>query len=293
VSFDVPFVVGVFTSSILNGLIPIFLTLMTTVPPGIIALNSSLVDYARLHPEVSLTFFLPFINGLLALTVLVNLILALIPFLILAPLAASTIGLQVQRQALADLAGRNGGIRPYLSLAVPALWMGLGMVVGVILSPLAILAPDSLASSVFAMLCLVLFILLIWLVLVYTRFFSGRLLGSHAKFTRPDGKTRLLSALITILFLSIEMPLAAAIFFNKFAATDMLQALLVLAALALGMFLVIGCTSAFHWVVLRVYRRIRPVKCPSCGQISSESAVVGRNCQRCGKNMVPWLYVTH
>jgi Zn-dependent protease with chaperone function len=293
VSFDVPFVVGIFTSSILNGLIPIFLRMMLTVPPGINALNSSLIDFARLHPEVPLTFFRPFIYGLLALTNLVSLILALIPFLILAPLAASTIGLQVQRQALADLAGRNSGIRPYLSLAVPSLWMGLGMVVGVFLSPLAVLAPDSLASSIFAMVCLVLFILLIWLVLVYTRFFSGRLLGSHAKFTPPYGKNRLLSALIAILFLSIEMPLVAAIFLNKILAPDMLQALLGLAGLALGMFLLIGCTFAFHWIVFHIYRRIRPVKCPSCGQISSESAVVSRNCQRCGKNMVPWLYVTH
>jgi hypothetical protein len=59
----------------------------------------------------------------------------------------------------------------------------------------------------------------------------------------------------------------------------------------LEMFDVLALTFAFHWIVLRVYRRMRPVRCPSCGTFSAESEVVGKNCRRCGENMVPWLYV--
>ncbi|HLO32192.1 MAG TPA: M48 family metalloprotease [Anaerolineales bacterium] len=290
---DMPFIVGIFTSLILNGLLPVIVTSIIALPPGIIALNAGLINYAHLHPGATFNALLPLIYGLLVLTSAMTLILALLPFLILAPLAATTIGLQVQRQALADLAEHRNEIGRYFRLALPAAWMGLGMIVGVLLSPAGILAPDTWAGGVIAFGFLIVFVFFIWLALVYTRFFSCRLLGSHAKSTPPLGKNRLLSALVAMLFLAIEAPLVVAFFvIAKAGVVDPIQGFLILVLITVGMLILMGLTFALHWIVFRLYRRLRPVRCPACGTISTEIAVLGRDCQHCGENMVPWLYVT-
>ena len=294
IHFDVPFVVGVFTALILNGLLENLLSVMIAIGSAIIAVDSALVTYAYSLPSDSFFSLRPVIYGLMTLSNVIMLLLALSPFLILALPAAATLGLQVQRQALADLAEGRSGIGPHFRLILPAAWMGLGMVVGTLISPLAILAPDSLISTILAFFFLIVFVLFIWLALVYTRFFSRRLLGSHAKFTPPSGKNRFLTVLVAALFLVIEAPLGIGFFIitRKVIAFSTLEAFLVLFGLTLGLLVLMGLTFVFHWIVFGVYRRLRPVRCPTCGQISSENTVVGRSCQRCGKNMVPWLYVT-
>jgi Zn-dependent protease with chaperone function len=294
IHFDVPFVVGVFTALVLNGLIEILFSIMLTIGPGLIAVDSALVAYARNNlPSDSFFLLLPVMTGLITLSTGIVLLLPLSPFLILAPLAAATVGLQVQRQALADLAEQRSGVGPYLRLALPAAWMGLGIAVGMLLTPFPFLAPDSLINALLALFFLIVFVFFIWLVLVYTRFFSSRLLGSHAKFTLPLGKNRFLTALVAALFLAIEAPLVVGFFIiTKISAFNTLQAFLILMGIAMGMLVLIGLTFIFQWVVFRAYRWLRPVRCPACGQVSSESTVVGKSCQRCGENMVPWLYVT-
>lgn len=292
IHFDVPFVVGVFTSLVLNGLIDIVIHVLTITEPGILALISALVRYTQLHSDVSVLSLLPLIYGLQALNVGVRLLVTLLPFLILGSLAATTLGLQVQRQSLADLADGRSGIRYYVMLALPAAWMGLGMVVGILLSPPSILNPNSLINALIAVFYLLAFVFFVWLTLVYTRFFSIRLLGSHAKFTLPRGKNRLLSVLVAVLFLAVETPLILGyLAITQTGTLDTLQALLLLMGITIGMLILMSLTFAFHWIVWWFYRRIRPVRCPSCRAISPESAVVGRNCVRCGESMVPWLYV--
>ena len=290
--FDVPFVVGVFTALILNGLIPIVITVIIAVIPGILALNSAMVDYARLHPNVSLLLVRSVSYGLEAIYIGVTVLLALLPFLILAPLAAATLGLQVERQALADLAEQKSGPGRYLGLAVPATWMGLGMFVGTLLSPQAFLRPNSLSGGVLAFCFLIIFTFIIWLALMYTRFFSLRLLGSHAKLTPPVGKNRLLTLLVAALFLLIEAPLVVGFLIVKYMPSlNLFQAFLMLVGITLVMLVLMALTFLSHWIVFRIYRAWRPIHCPSCGQTSSESIVVGKSCPRCGKTMVPWLYV--
>jgi Zn-dependent protease with chaperone function len=293
IHFDVPFVVGVFTSLILNGLIPIVIVVMITVGPAVIAFNSTLIDRARVQSAESFFFLLPLIYGLDALFRGLFIFLTLLPFLILAPLAAATVGLQVQRQALADLAERRSGAGPYLRLALPAAWMGLGMAVGIVLSPLAILAPASPGSAFLAFCFLLVLVMFIWLALAYTRFFGIRLLGSHARLTPPSGKNRFLTALVSAVFLLIEAPLVVGfLFVTQGFASEPLQGILLLIGLALAMSVLMALSFASHWLVYRLYRLLRPVRCPACGQASAETMVVGRNCGRCGENMVPWLYVT-
>jgi hypothetical protein len=73
---------------------------------------------------------------------------------------------------------------------------------------------------------------------------------------------------------------------------DALTSFLILLGITAGMLVLMGLTFALHWIVFRVYRRLRPVHCPSCGRFSSESMVVGKTCRACGENMAPWLYVT-
>jgi hypothetical protein len=222
----------------------------------------------------------------------VFLLLAAFPFVILAPLAATTAGLQVQRRALADLAEGRGGLWPYLWLAYPALWMGLGMALGALLSPNAFLAPDSLSNGLFGLFCLLAFIFFSWLALAYTRFFSLRLLGSHAHSTPPLGKSRFLSLLVAMLFLFVEMPLVLGyVIIAKIPEFEPGLALPLVILITVGMLILMGLTFAVHWIIFRLYRLIRPVHCPSCGEKSPERHVVGKNCRRCGETMVPWLYV--
>jgi Zn-dependent protease with chaperone function len=290
--FDVPFVVGVFTSLILNGLIPMAITMIITVTPAMLAFNSALIEYIRLHASDAIVILRPLFYGLDAIYFGTALLLALLPFLILAPLAAATIGLQVERQALADLAEQRSGLRHYLGLSLPAAWMGLGMFVGTLLSPQAFLRPNSLSGGLLAFCFLIIFTFFIWLALMYTRFFSLRLLGSHAKLTPPAGKNRLLTLLVAALFLLIEAPLVVGFLIVTFTpGLGLFQALLILAGITLVMLVLMALTFVSHWIVFRIYRAWRPIRCPSCAQTSSESIVVGKSCPHCGKSMTPWLYV--
>jgi Zn-dependent protease with chaperone function len=292
VTFDVPFVSGIFTCVILNGLIPVFLVMLITVAPGLLALNAGFLYYVNLQLGIPVSSISPLANGLIRLLDGVLILLAASPFVILAPLAATTAGLQVQRQALADLAGRRGGLLPYLWLAFPAAWMGLGMVVGLLLSPSAFLAPDSITDGLFGFFWLAAFIFFSWLALVYTRFFSLGLLGSHAGSTPPLRKSRLLSMLVGALFLLVEMPLVLGYFIMaKSPDFDASLSLPLVILITIGMLILMGLTFAVHWIVFSLYRWIRPVRCPSCGERFLENSVVGKQCGRCGETMTPWLYV--
>lgn len=292
--FDVPFVVGAFTFLILEGLIPIVILAIITVGPGLLALNAALIENARLQSGAAILWLRPVFYSVMALDYGATALLALLPFLIVAPLAAATLGLQVQRQSLADLAEARGGIMPYLTLAHPAAWMGLGMAVGIALSPAARPSPDVLRGALITMFFLITLVFFVWLALSYTRFFSRRLLGSHAKFTPPLGKSRFLTVLVTALFVALEAPLIAWHFFVSMApAGGTLQGLLILAGITVAMLLLMGLIFVLQWLVFRLYRWLRPVRCPWCGAVSTDVPVVHKDCQRCGKSMVPWLYVTH
>jgi hypothetical protein len=171
--------------------------------------------------------------------------------------------------------------------------MGLGMAVGIVLSPLAILAPASPGSAFLAFCFLLVFVLFIWLALVYTRFFTARLLGSHARATPPSGKNRFLTALVAALFLAIEAPLVVGfLLVTQGFASEPIQGIFILIGITLAMSLLMSLTFASHWLVFRLYRLLRPVRCLACGQNSAETIVVGRSCEHCGETMVPWLYVT-
>ena len=291
VHYDVPLVAGIFTGLILDGLIPIAISAILSVVPGLSAFTSLWIDRAYRAADDSVLLLLPVFYLLNFIFWGLTLLMALSPFLIQAPLLAATIGLQVQRQTLADLAeGRRNLIR-YLQLAVPAGWMGLGILAGVLLSPVSVLAPRS-ASHVFgAFLFLLVFVFFLWLVLVYARFFSSRLLGSHAKQTPPRGKYRFLTVLLSILFLLVETPLVIGYMFVLNApALGLLETFLLVTGLSVGMLVLFVMTFLASWVLYLIYRRLRPVRCPSCGRTASLDIPIGKNCPKCGLALTPWLF---
>ena len=206
-------------------------------------------------------------------------------------LVSATLGLQIQREAVADLATGQAKWSHYWHLWKPALLMPLMFELGVWMMPYDTItvAPLFTRETTLAFLLLPLWMLLLagtnWAWMAYLRLFSLKLLGAHAGVLPPWGKMRLLNAAGAVLLPLMCLPAALT---RLLLVQYHLSQNLVIAAFLLTFFLVAALWGVSWVAAIGLDRSSR--RCPGCGENSARPQAVGLTCEHCGSELAPWIY---
>jgi hypothetical protein len=228
-------------------------------------------------------------------------------------LLAGGLGVAVQREALADLSTGRHGLTRYLALWKPSLLAAIGFQTGSLLTPLSFLGllPElfNLRGVIVGLVIIIStagFAFFTWLCLIYTRFFALRALGLHTAASSPHGKRRMLTFALSLILLAFYLPAPIAqtviqgviladtsttSFGDTAVSTQLVVIILGGISVTAAVFLYLTVFGA-TWLVLKIQGFIRPPRCPVCAQTTKKRYVVGRNCEHCGNELAPWLYVT-
>jgi Zn-dependent protease with chaperone function len=222
---------------------------------------------------------------------------------LLAYLMSGTLGIEIQRQAAADLANQRRGWRPYLKLWLPASLAAIGFQLGILLTPKSIFAnlPDLMnndpaALAILAALAIVFTFatsILFWVWMVHARFSSLRFFRSAASNASLQRRRRLLTLFSAgLLFILIIPPMLGPVVMEQvmFAMDEFTLQLILLAigafAAGLGLFLAaLGSTG----LVLFIYPRIRSARCPACSS-ALPGYILGQICTRCGQDLAGEMF---
>jgi hypothetical protein len=225
---------------------------------------------------------------------------ALVPLVILgyllvtlavAWLVSATLGVQIQREAVADLATGRAKWNRTWRLWKPALLMPLMFELGVWMMPYDTItvAPLFTRESTLAFLLLPLWMLLLagtnWAWMAYLRLFSLKLLGAHAGVSPPRGKIRLITAAGTGLLPLMCLPAAMT---RLLLVQYKLSSNLVVAGFLLTIILV-GVAWGVSWAAAAWLGRASR-RCPTCEENSAHMHAVGSTCEHCGNELAPWIY---
>jgi Zn-dependent protease with chaperone function len=219
-------------------------------------------------------------------------------------LIAGSLGLQVQREAVADVVTGQRGFLSYLHMWKPAVLSAIGFQIGNQVIPYnpVLLIPDMTVNArLLTLLVLVLQTLYValfaWLWLSYIRFFAIRTLGAHASARPPQGARRLLTAAASVLLLFGSPPvLVMNLIMNEFGSqtvsliefdfTFWSITLGITLAAAVGLFAVQLVSSG---ILLGLRKLLGRPKCPTCRWETGQSNAAGRRCVRCGNELATWL----
>jgi hypothetical protein len=215
-------------------------------------------------------------------------------------LVTSVLGVQVQREAMADLADGPSHDWGYLRLLAPALLLSLGIEAGDLLVPFSALR-TMFARPVLLPVLLGGLTFFTWLWLVYIRAATRLILGC-----RPGGKDPrylrwfVLSSAVPLLIVLYLPPAGtwAAWVFSKIQVpmwanlmeTEVYGGIVIpmmIAVLAAAVYLIWGA-AGFAVASISLLRR-RP-HCEACGERVVCGFAVGRFCDACGESLAPWAY---
>lgn len=273
----------------------------------------TLQDPTRLFQITSdIPFFVGFLfayvlaNGIvlaLGLSISLSVIIMLILIFGVAYMVTLTLGLQVQRQAVAEMITGEQGFTAYLRLGVPAALFALGSEVGFVVSPMNAFAPLLLVIRDLGRLVgiplLLLWIIgatcLMWMWMCYVRIFAKRILGAHMNTAPPHKSRRLLTLASSVLLTVLYVPalvghlIIGAIIAGISMGSLPLLGIVVFFLLVVALFLyavVFGGT----WALAEVLRFLTRSHCPSCKQVSHQQYAIGHTCEHCGRNLAVWLF---
>jgi len=260
-------------------------------------LVADLTVVARL--VTSLVFF---VLGPFALLIMAGFVLAVSSGI--AYLIGSALGVQVQRESLADLAmGEHGW--GYAKLFRPALWFALGVEAGLLFTPLSSIP---LSDTVYWMAGWSAFFTgLVWLWLIYVRATSRLLIGSRVGREVPARLQRVLLALSAILLAVLMLPALAA----RYATYNLLDPERFEAMTPMNvapedhLFLFVATPIMFFAIALLFYVALTAVsllvagigflarssRCGYCGESVDGGIAVGRRCESCREELAAWFYV--
>ncbi len=243
-----------------------------------------------------------FLFGPLAMLVFVGIALGVM--LAVTWLVTGALGVQVRREAVADLATRPHHEWGYLRLGKTAFFFALGLETGLLISPFG---PFSTTRSPWWVLAWLLgFALLVWMWLLYLRATTRLFLGPQTGPSVPKWIGRWLTGtsmlLLTVLFwpalgfrMTIEIasrdtllaamtPVSSTP--SEFFAYMFLMTSLVLFSFGLMLYITI-MTLCVLGAAIRMFRQRE--HCPSCGEPIPFKLVIGRRCASCGEALAAWL----
>ena len=228
-------------------------------------------------------------------------------FLIILPvpyLVVRTLGIQVQRDLIADLNNQSNHFGSYLRMLLPAFLLAVGIEIGFLIIPLSPFAIEFSPASYLIPIWLVGFTFLTWLWMFYVRALSQLVLGTaikRPKFTRylvSVGQILLLWMLYVPAFFSRLAILVAGLpSFSEFfpQAIDGSEYLLMMFGFT-TLVLIAGAGFFFFWFicslfVIGIYLLLgRTPKCSECGKETSHIFVVGKKCEHCHHELATWIY---
>lgn len=220
-------------------------------------------------------------------------------------LITATLGIQVQRAALADLAVKPSRSWGYLRLFAPAFLLSFGMEVGLLLTPFKVL-PSVFSRPVQFIIWFIGFTVLMWLWLAYLRAATRLSLGTWLGLEVPRSLRSLL-LLSGVLLLSILFWPAATTRVVFLLQPEVLplwltggrdpweyfvyvhvMTTMMLAVFAVFTYLVWSSTGLAAFLVMVFRRRW---SCPTCNKTVRCGFSVGRICDACGESLAPWAYL--
>lgn len=210
-------------------------------------------------------------------------------FLTFAGLIARTLGVQIQKQAILELASGKRGLAEYLKLFLPAFFFVGGMEFGFLIAPFSLLAPRSVGTwLVEIFLGLPVLVVITWLYFSYVRFVSIRVLGNATGEKKPLSKIRVISFLTNVwLWFLFIPPLFSAKFITASNFGLMVPIYLgVLIGVAILGFVAIGVT----WVIVNSIVNRYPPVCPACGKIIRSHSSSIAVCEYCDAPLREWLF---
>ncbi len=113
-------------------------------------------------------------------------------------LLTKTIGIQVQRETIADMENQVMQLRSYGRLAKSAGWLSAGIQVGLFLIPVGYIFPTTWQSAALTIGWFTLFFLMTWLWLAYIRALTQIVLGAHVGRADPKRGKRLITILSSV-----------------------------------------------------------------------------------------------
>jgi Zn-dependent protease with chaperone function len=301
-SWTLPLGVGLLLAFVVGGLVlfipPLTLMLEALLDTFAAGLNYLLAQDSWQSSLSSLALVGLGILLLLAVTPILA-ALALIAGLGVAYLVSATLGLQIQRETVIEMVTGHPLRGEYKRLAAVAGLLVLGLELGFLAMPLArlsLLGPSAWrggqASLLSTLLWLISAIVITWICLAYSRFFSQQVLGGYAGAFPPLWRPRLLALAFGALFGLSYLPLLLWRFQLLGLWTETILQLFLPGFLSLA-FLVTGLMIALvfgaTWTLLQMERRFNTRRCPSCGQPISQDYAVGHLCEQCDQNLAAWL----
>ncbi len=224
----------------------------------------------------------------------------------LALLLTSTLGVQVQREAVADLATGSQADWGYLRQGRTALRFALGLEAGLLATRASFLLVP--VHPLYELAWLAVFTLLTWMWLVYCRAMARFVLGSAGGPRPPRRRQTLLTWASACLMAVLYSPaLALRVTLDKADDPELLRLLsrggesphrsfvilfvlssLILLALALLVYFLLGFASvgaAAAW--LGFHRQT----CEVCGTPTPARLVLGQRCPSCGRHLASWPFL--
>ncbi|NDJ36170.1 MAG: hypothetical protein GYB64_16055, partial [Chloroflexi bacterium] len=297
---DVPLIAGIMPATMISvvaqfaALISLALSGITLIP--VLVLVDSLVTQS---PETVLRL----LNITLGAQLVMLLVVGGLPVIALGTLVAGTLGLQVERDAIAGLAlGQGRGIIPYIRLLVPSAVFTLGVLIGLALTPIGLFMPLSLLiGSDVGLGSLVRILLetavwftaitaLMWGWLCVTRFSAHRVLGTHVGEKPPRLKRQVLNLWLGLVMGGALLAAAVAqvlIYRDVAGLVNSLGPPLSAVGLVAAMYVI---TVIGVWALTRVGLLLRR-RCPTCGERVRTPIAVGATCDSCDSKLAPWAYI--
>lgn len=289
VGWDLPFVLGAVMAFLIAGMV-ITANILGSVFSAVIVIGNISLVLADLDGAILLSLWI------LELAPIATMILLLLPFIGISYIVAGTLGLQVQREAVADLAVGNAAYSGYLQLWLPAALMSLGLEVGFLITPLFLFSPVLALTGTLALDPVLMVVLsvgtavLTWFCLCYARFSAQRVLGAHAGESPPTSKRRALTLTFIILLWAFYIPLifGRLVILQGSIVPGLFLGIARIGLIAGGMLYVaaLGVT----WLLMRIWKVSRPPRCPACDQVVSYDHLVAKKCAHCKNELAPWLF---
>ncbi len=293
---DLPFLVGLLLAFVVDGafliVIPLALAFGTSIGAIAVGLAASAMS--------SSNYLLAMLAYLVVLTaMLLIVIVSLAAIFGMTYLVAGTMGVKIQREAIADMVMGGRGCVAYLRLLVPAALIALGFEVGFLITPFAMFSPlgviigqGGVVKPLWVLPWVMGVTALTWLCLVYTRFFGQRVLGSHTGASPPKWRRRFLTMALSGLLCALYLPLLVWRIMLLYpwdpGNLQYLRNILV-NTLSAGLFVYVVAFGA-TWVLTQIRRLARPVRCPSCGKVTRQKYAVSHLCEHCGHDLASWLF---
>jgi hypothetical protein len=295
---DVPFMVGALFGAAMSGVVLVSTALGLGFAGSALFVGELMDNFG---PSGALTGDVLAVIGFIAF-----LVLFIVPQWLMSSATAQSFGLDVQREAVASLAlNERRGVSAYLTLLGPSILFAVGLEMGMLITPVSFYVDipalitfqslgfiETLTIAILSVVWIAAVALIIWLWLTWGWRMSQRLLGAHAGDKPPDSRRKFVAWWLTLLLWLVLMPLMLlqSAIWGETATNALLtpELSLLIAFLGLGAAVM---TAGAGWLIIEL-RRAVGITCPACHHKSKQRHAVGRNCEHCGADLAPWIWVT-